>query len=81
LNIVGDSKNTIRYFVSGSIPRYDSLKVLIECSKLTLSSYLVQFYHIIRENNKETNEMANCVIDKDPGSLWISGDERITHPP
>lgn len=77
LNIVCDSKNTIRYFVTGSDPRDLSLKVLINRIRLNLSSLFVQFFHILQENNTPANEMANKAIEPTPGSLWISGVENI----
>jgi ribonuclease HI len=73
LNIVGDSKNTIRYFVIGSNPKEIKLKSLIERTRLSLSYIFVQFFHILRENNKEADEMANKAIGLAPGSLGVCG--------
>jgi hypothetical protein len=81
MNIVGDSKNIIRYFVSGLVPKDDGLKALIECTRITLSSCSVKFFHILRENNKATNEMANHAIGKALDSLWINGVESLAPPP
>jgi hypothetical protein len=78
LNIVGDSKNIIHYFVSGSVPKDDGLKALIECTRIILSSCSVKYFHILWENNKATNEMANRAIGKAPGSLWINGAESLS---
>jgi hypothetical protein len=38
MNIVGDSKNTIRYFVVGTDPKEASLKILIERIWLSLTN-------------------------------------------
>jgi ribonuclease HI len=81
LNIVGDSKNTIRYFVTGSTPKDVGLKALIERIWISLSNLSVQFFHILRENNKEVDEMANRAIGLAPGSLGVCGVVRFVTPP
>jgi hypothetical protein len=73
MNIVGDSKNTIRYFVIRTDPKEASLKSLIERIRLSLTNLSVQFFHILRENNKEGDEMANRAIGLAPGSLGFVG--------
>jgi hypothetical protein len=74
LNIVGDSKNTIIYFVTRSTPKDGGLKVLFERIQNSLSNLSIQFFHILRENNKKDDEMANIAIGLAPGSLWVSGE-------
>jgi ribonuclease HI len=81
LKIVGDSKNVIRYFVTGSTPQDVGLKALIKHIKINLSSFIVQFFHIRRENNKDTDEMANRVTSIAPISMGICGVESLAPPP
>ena len=81
LNIVGDSKNTIRYFVIGSNLMDIKLKSLIERTRLSLSYIFVQFFHILRENNKEVDEMANKTIGLALDSLGVFGKVRHVTPP
>jgi ribonuclease HI len=52
ITIVGDSKNTIRYFVLGYAPKDAKLKRIIERTKLLLTATQAQFFHILRENNQ-----------------------------
>jgi ribonuclease HI len=73
LNIVGDSKNTIRYFVTGSNPKEIKLKSLVERIQLSLSNISVQYFHILRENKKEADEMDKRAIGLAPGSLGVCG--------
>jgi hypothetical protein len=80
LNIVGDSKNTIRYFVTGSDRKDLGLKVLIGHIRINFSSLSTQFFHVLRENNTLVNEMDNKAIGLAPGSLWINGEEILAPP-
>jgi ribonuclease HI len=73
LNIVGDSKNTIRYFVTRSNPKEIKLKILVERIRLSLSNISVQYFHILRGNNKEADKMVNRAIGLAPGSLGVCG--------
>jgi hypothetical protein len=81
LNIVGDSKNTIRYFVTRSTPKDVGLKVLIERIWISLSNLSIHFFHILRENNKESDEIANRAIGLAPSSLGVSGEVNFVTPP
>jgi hypothetical protein len=70
---VGDSKNTIRYFVLGSAPKDAKLQRIIERTKLLLTTSQAQFFHILRENNREVDGMENREIGMAPGSLRVQG--------
>jgi hypothetical protein len=71
LNIVGDSKNTIIYFITDSNPKEIKLKSFLERIQLSLSNILVQYFHILRGNNKEGDEMVNRAIGLASGSLGV----------
>jgi len=75
LNIVGDSKKTIRYFVSGYFPKDVGLKALVEHIKIYLETLIVQFFHVLRKNNTKLDEMANRAIGLSPGLLGVGGEE------
>jgi hypothetical protein len=65
----GDSKNTIRYFVTDSSPIDASLNIFIECIRISLLNLNVQFYHVNRQNNTKVDAMENKAIGIAPG-LW-----------
>jgi hypothetical protein len=79
LNIVGDSKNTIRYCVAGSEMKDLGLKSLIGRIRIILNLFSFHFFHVLRENNLQANEMDNKAIGLAPLSLWINGD--VNYPP
>jgi ribonuclease HI len=54
LNALGDSKNIIRMMVHGSNPRYLSLKQVMDRIRVESQDIKITFYHIIRENYKES---------------------------
>jgi len=63
-NIAGNSKNTIRYLVSGSSPKDIHLKIIMDHIHLSLWNLKVQFYHVLRQHNFEDDKMANKAIRK-----------------
>jgi len=73
LDIMGDSKNTIRYFFIGSKRKEIKLKSLAERIQLSLSNIAVQYFHILRENKKEAYEMDKRAISLAPGFLGVCG--------
>jgi len=81
MNIVGDSKNTIHYFVIGYDPKDVNINILIERIHISLSNLSVLFFHILRENNKEAHEMDNRAIRLAPGSLGVYGQVSYEIPP
>jgi ribonuclease HI len=78
---MGDSKNTIRYFVTSFDPKDISLEVLIGRIRLNLSSLSSQFFHVFQENNTSVDEMANKAIRLALGSSWINGEKSLAPPP
>ena len=81
ISIVGDSKNTIRYFVKGSAPKDAKIKRIIERIRLLLASTSTDVFHILRENNREADKMANRAIGMAPGSLQVQGSVKFVAPP
>jgi hypothetical protein len=81
LNIMGDSKNIIRYFVYGSSPKDPRLNVLIECTCISLSNIFVQFFHLFRKDNTVVDEIANKAIGLSPVSLGVIGEVHFETPP
>jgi ribonuclease HI len=73
LNALGDSKNIIRMMVHGSNPRDLSLKQIMDRIRVESRDIKITFYHIMRENNKEADKMANAAIGKTLGSLSVEG--------
>ena len=62
LNIVGDSKNAIHYFVSSSSPKDIGLKNLVERIRISLLNLKDQFFHIYHLHNVEAVAMVNMAI-------------------
>jgi hypothetical protein len=68
---VGDSKNTIRYFVTRSSPKYVGLKVLVERIDTSLINLNVQFFHLYFQNNIDEDAMVNRAIGLALGLLGV----------
>jgi ribonuclease HI len=81
LNIVGDSKNTTRYFVFGSSSKDIGLKILVEHIKIFLLNLKVQFFHVYHDHNSEVDAMENRVIGLAPGLMWVDGIGFVVTPP
>jgi ribonuclease HI len=61
LNIVGDSKNTIHYFIKASSLKETSLENLVDRIKKTLHG-LQAFFHILCHHNTVVDSLANKAI-------------------
>jgi ribonuclease HI len=81
LNIVGDSKNTIHYFIKASSPRDIGLKNLVDHIRFSLQSFKAQFYHIFRHHNKVVDALANKAIGLAPGHMGVNGVVCVIYPP
>jgi hypothetical protein len=79
MNVLGDSKNIIRMMVHRSNPRDLSLKQITDRIRVDSRDIKITFYHIMRENNKEADKMANATIGKMLGSLSV--DRVVTSAP
>jgi ribonuclease HI len=81
LYIVGDSKNTIHYFVSSSSPKDIGLNKLVELIRISLLNLKVQLFHIYYHHNAEADAMANKAIGLNPNHLGMDGEEHVVNPP
>ena len=64
--------------VHRSNPRDLILKQITDIIRLESQVIKITFYHIMRENNKEADKMANATIGKMLGSLSVEGVETST---
>jgi ribonuclease HI len=81
ITIVGDSKNTIQYFIKGSSPKDIKIKRIIERIRLLLTNIPAKFFHILRENNQEADKLVNKEINMALGSLRVQGQVNFVAPP
>jgi ribonuclease HI len=54
--VIGDSKNIIRHFFSGTDPNNSKLKRIIDRTRAILSTIHFSFYHVPCENNMKADE-------------------------
>jgi ribonuclease HI len=78
LNVLGDSKTVIRMMVQGTDPKNLSLKRIIDRIRVDSQTLKPTFFHILREHNKATDNMANEAIGKSPGTLGVEGVEALS---
>jgi ribonuclease HI len=81
ITIVGDSKNIIRHFVLGTIPKNTKLQRIVDRIKLLLSPIHVNFIHVLRGNNEAADNMANQAIGLAPGHMKSQGWVHFAAPP
>lgn len=81
LNIVGYSKNTIRYFIKASSPKDTSLKNLVDRIGTSVQGFQAQFYHIFRHNNIAVDTLANKAIGLASGHMEVNGEVLVVPPP
>jgi hypothetical protein len=80
LGILGDSLNTIRSLVNGTMPRDIQLNNIIKTIRHALKDIpQVTFRHILRENNGLVYAQANLATLAPKGAIWING--RSSHLP
>jgi hypothetical protein len=77
MNVVADSKTIIRIMIQGSGPKHLSLKRNIDRICIITRTLNPIFLHVLRENNKEADKMANEAIGIPPGTLGVEGKEGI----
>jgi hypothetical protein len=80
LNVVGDSKNTIRYFVTKYSPKDVGLKIQVECIRISFLNLNVQLYHVYRQINIEADAMENKPIGLTPSLLGIDAIQHVVTP-
>ena len=67
---LGDSRIIIQAMTENSLPNQMHLKQLIQKIKLlSLSFFKIEFYHVLRKNNKEANRAANSSSSLSFGEL------------
>jgi ribonuclease HI len=79
--VIGDSKNIIRHFVTGTGPKNSKLKRIIERTRAILSTIHSSFYHVPCTNNMIADEQANLAIGKAPGHMEVLGRHLFLAPP
>jgi ribonuclease HI len=81
LNIVGDSKNTICYFIKTPPPKETSLDNLVEHIKHSLQGIQSHFFHILCHHNSVADSLANKAIGIAPGHIGVNGKVLVVPPP
>jgi ribonuclease HI len=81
LNIVGDSKNTIRYFIKASSPKETSLENLVDRIRKYLQGLQAHFFHILHHHNTVVDSLANKAIGLAPGHMGVNGMVLVVPPP
>jgi hypothetical protein len=81
LNIVGDSKNTIRYFIKASSPKGTSLDNLVDRIRKSLRGLQAKKFHILCDHNTIMDSLANKAIRLAPGHMGVNGSVLVVSPP
>jgi ribonuclease HI len=69
LNIVGDSKNTIRSLIKGKPQNYSQSNIIKKIHFEISSIHKVSFFHVKRENNSMVDSQANSTIILTKGAI------------
>lgn len=67
--------------ILGSDPKNPSLKRVIDRIRLSSRTLKFNFFHVLRGNNVEADQMANLTIGKLLGTLGVDDEECIAPPP
>jgi hypothetical protein len=59
--------------IQGTNPRDPSLKKIMDKIRLVSRDIRTTFYHILRENKNEADNLSNAAIGAKPGTLSIDG--------
>ena len=82
LIVLGDSRIIIQAIIENSLPNQMHLKHLIQKIKLLSLSFLkIEFYNVLRRNNKEVDRVANLGSSLNFGALKINGINSLCVPP
>jgi len=80
LNIVGDSKNIICYFIKTPLPKETSLDNLVECIKHSLQGIQPHFFHILCHHNTVANSLAKKENGIAPSHIGVDGKVLLVPP-
>ena len=63
--------------ILGFEPKNLSLKRVIDRIRIITRTLKPNFLHVLRDNNKEADNMANEAIGRPPGTLGVEGKEGL----